>query len=72
MKFLQKLLKFGNLFNDVEIYALLSLSFKVTKGFIQGDFFNWYPPKIHKYGKKLKYQNWYPPKNSKCQPVSKF
>ena len=34
MKFLQKLLKFGNLFNDVEIYVLLSLSFKVTKGII--------------------------------------
>ena len=26
-----------------------------------GCFFNWYPPKIHKYGTKLKYQNWYPP-----------
>ena len=32
MKCLQKLLKFENLFNDVEIYALLS--FKVTKGII--------------------------------------
>ena len=28
---------------------------------VQGVSFNWYPPKIHKYGKKLKYQNWYPP-----------
>ena len=32
--------------------------------YIQGVFFNWYPPKNHKYGKKLKYQNWYPPSNS--------
>ena len=40
--------------------------------FIQGVFFNWCPPKIHKYGKKLKYQNWCPPKNSKYQPVRKF
>ena len=39
---------------------------------IQGDFFNWPPPKNHKYGKKLKYLNWDPPKSSKCQPVSKF
>ena len=39
---------------------------------IQGVFFNWCPPKIHKYGKKLKYQNWCPPKNSKYQPVRKF
>ena len=35
-------------------------------------FFNWDPPKNHKYGKKLKYLNWDPPKSSKCQPVSKF
>ena len=40
--------------------------------YIQGVFFNWCPPKIHKYGKKLKYQNWCPPKNSKYQPVRKF
>ena len=29
---------------------------------IQGVFFNWCPPKIYKYGEKLKYQNWCPPK----------
>ena len=40
--------------------------------YIQGVFFNWCPPKIHKYGKKLKYQNWCPPKISKYQPVRKF
>ena len=40
--------------------------------YVQGVFFNWCPPKIHKYGKKLKYQNWCPPKNSKYQPVRKF
>ena len=35
MKFLKKLLKFDNLFNiDIDIYALLSLSLKVTKGII--------------------------------------
>ena len=28
-----------------------------TKSIIQGIFFNWCFPKIHKYGKKLKYQN---------------
>ena len=39
---------------------------------IQGVFLNWCPPKIHKYGIKLKYQNWCPPKNSKYQPVRKF
>ena len=48
--------------------SLLGLS----EQYIQGVFFNWCPPKIHKYGKKLKYQNWCPPKNSKYQPVRKF
>ena len=28
-------------------------------------FFNWDPPKNHKYGKKLKFLNWDPPKNHK-------
>ena len=32
---------------------------------VQGDFFNLYPPKNHKYGEKLKYENWHPPKSSK-------
>ena len=40
--------------------------------FIQGVFFNWYPPKIHKYGKKLKYQNWYPPKIHKYGKKLKY
>ena len=39
---------------------------------IQGVFFNWYPPKIHKYGKKLKYQNWYPPKIHKYGKKLKY
>ena len=38
---------------------------------IQGVFFNWYPPKNHKYGKKLKYQNWYPPKIHKYGAAQK-
>ena len=37
--------------------------------YIQGVFFNWYPPKNHKYGKKLKYQNWYPPSNSQVSEL---
>ena len=39
---------------------------------IQCVFFNWYPPKIHKYGKKLKYQNWYPPKIHKYGKKLKY
>ena len=39
---------------------------------IQGVFFNWYPPKNHKYGKMLKYQNWYPPKNHKYGKKLKY
>ena len=39
---------------------------------IQGVFFNWYPPKNHKYGKKLKYQNWYPPKIHKYGKKLKY
>ena len=43
--------------------------------FVQGVFL-WLsqcrPPKIHKYGEKLKYQNWCPSKNSKCQLVKKI
>ena len=42
--------------------------------YVQGFFFNWCPPKIHKYGKKLKYQNWCPPEihkyGEKCPPKS--
>ena len=34
---------------------------------IQGDFFNWPPPKNHKFKKKLEYPDWPPPKISKCQ-----
>ena len=37
---------------------------------IQGDFFNWPPPKNHKFKKKIEYTDWPPPKSSKCQPVS--
>ena len=40
--------------------------------YIQGVFFNWYPPKNHKYGKKLKYQNWYPPKIHKYGKKLKY
>ena len=43
----------------------------ITKFQIQGDFFNWPPPKNHKFKKKLEYPDWPPPKSSKCQPVSK-
>ena len=39
---------------------------------IQGVSFNWYPPKNHKYGKKLKYQNWYPPKIHKYGKKLKY
>ena len=39
---------------------------------VQGVFFNWYPPKNHKYGKKLKYQNWYPPKIHKYGKKLKY
>ena len=42
--------------------------------YIQGVFFNWCSPKIHKYGEKLMYQNWCPPKIHKygenCPPKS--
>ena len=34
---------------------------------VQGVFFNWSYPKIHKYGKKFKYQNWSSPKIHKYQ-----
>ena len=51
---------------------ILCLWLFYSKDFIQGVFFNWCPPKIHKYGKKLKYQNRCPLKNSKYQPVRKF
>ena len=37
---------------------------------IQGDLFNWPPPKNHKFKKKIEYPDWPPPKSSKCQPVS--
>ena len=39
---------------------------------IQGDFFNWDPPKNHKYGKKLEYLNWDPPKNHKYGKKLKY
>ena len=35
-------------------------------------FFNWDPPKNHKYGKKLKYLNWDPPKNHKYGKKLKY
>ena len=37
-----------------------------------GFFFNWDPPKNHKYGKKLKYLNWDPPKNHKYGKKLKY
>ena len=37
-----------------------------------GWFFNWPPPKNHKFKKKLEYPDWPPPKSSKCQPVSNW
>ena len=40
--------------------------------YIQGGFFNWDPPKNHKYGKKLKYLNWDPPKNHKYGKKLKY
>ena len=39
---------------------------------IQGVFFNWDPPKNHKYGKKFKYLNWDPPKSSKYGKKLKY
>ena len=39
---------------------------------IQGGFFNWDPPKNHKYWKKLKYPNWDPPKNHKYGKKLKY
>ena len=39
---------------------------------IQGVFFNWDPPKNHKYGKKLEYLNWDPPKSSKYGKKLKY
>ena len=35
-------------------------------------FFNWDPPKNHKYGKKLEYLNWDPPKNHKYGKKLKY
>ena len=46
-------------------------SHTITQSYIiQGDFFNWPPPKNHKFKKKIEYTDWPPPKSSKCQPVS--
>ena len=39
---------------------------------LQGGFFNWDPPKNHKYWKKLKYPNWDPPKNHKYGKKLKY
>ena len=39
---------------------------------IQGVFFNWDPPKNHKYGKKLKHLNWDSPKNHKYGKKLKY
>ena len=55
---------------------ILSFEFTPIKTLIdqfvimQGDLFNWPPPKNHKFKKKLEYPDWPPPKSSKCQPVS--
>ena len=38
----------------------------------QGFFYNWDPPKNHKYWKKFKYPNWDPPKNHKYGKKFKY
>ena len=56
----------------VKIAASYSPVFGPEQEYIQGVFFNWYPPKNHKYGKKLKYQNWYPPQIHKYQLIRRL
>ena len=46
--------------------------FAAATNYIQGGFFNWDPPKNHKYWKKLKYPNWDPPKNHKYGKKLKY
>ena len=45
---------------------------KLCEDNIQGGFFNWDPPKNHKYWKQLKYPNWDPPKNHKYGKKFKY
>ena len=68
---------YDDVFEDVAVVVrarrhFFCLSLALQRNIIQGVSFNWYPPKNHKYGKKLKYQNWYPPKIHKYGKKLKY
>jgi len=48
------------------------ISSQVVNQIVQGGFFNWDPPKNHKYWNNLKYPNWDPPKNHKYGKKLKY